>query len=68
MINLFMNLLSNPLSILLSTLLLINSLSSKGQYLEPIKTDHKLKTQLDTIVNRCVVDYLSNNNTFSVSI
>ncbi len=68
MINLFMNLLSNPLSILLSTLLLINSLPSKGQYLEHIKKDHKLKTQLDTIVNRCVVDYLSNNNTFSVSI
>ncbi len=68
MINLFMNLLSNPLSILLSTLLLINSLPSKGQYLEPIKKDHKLKTQLDTIVNRCVVDYLSNNNTFSVFI
>lgn len=63
-----MNKLSKPLCILLSALLLINSLSSKGQYLDAIKTDHKLKTQLDTIVYRSIVDYLSNNNTFSVSI
>ncbi|MFE2863937.1 MULTISPECIES: serine hydrolase domain-containing protein [Sphingobacterium] len=63
-----MNILSKPLFILLSTLLLISSLSSNGQYLSPINTDHKLKNQLDTIVNCSVVDYLSNNNTFSVSI
>jgi hypothetical protein len=63
-----MNKLSKPLCILLSALLLVNSLSSKGQYLDAIKTDHKLKTQLDTIVYRSIVDYLSNNNTFSVSI
>jgi len=64
----FITMLSKPLPMFLGLLLLLNSLSLTGQHLNSIKTDHIVKTQLDTIVARAVEDYLSRDNTHSVSI
>ncbi len=60
--------LSKSFTILLGTLLLLHSPSLKGQYLESVKTDNKLKTWLDTTINQLATDYLSNEHTYSVSI
>lgn len=63
-----MNMLSKSFTILLGILLLLHSPSLKGQYLEFVKTDNKLKTWIDTTINQLVIDYLSNKHTYSVSI